>query len=343
MRQPTPGHVPYSVTNQGCKPCRSRKVACDHTRPVCRRCIKRKQERSCLYMVPNEVPRPTSVVQIHRRSTRSSSPHGSPTLSPLSSTIPALAKQGNETPSSAPTGYLGYTSYSSVYKETESILMRSTLGGTAAAPGIECTAATSSATAFKHSPRTLDTCLKILESIPEPAVGLETFQPKIIPFDSFPHVLALRVLRSFYTTFGKYLGRSRNPEHLEQIARKLSSNTARPFSETEPNAERWLGQLLGENLRWESIGVFIGFCDGKKRTCEALRRLVDVCTELSQVNSLLVYLSLKYANAESCVSGDASKYTSPRMLFPDLTLPRLPDVARPLYYCGTTNFSWPSC
>lgn len=214
--------------------------------------------------------------------------------------------------------------------------MSSTLGAAAAAPDIECTATTPSSTAFKLSSKTLDTCLKILDNVPEPALAFESFQPRTIPFDSFPHVLALRVLRSFYTTFGKYLGRSRNPEHLEIVARRLSNNTARPFSETEPDAERWVAQLLGDNLRWESVGVFVGFCGGKKKSCEALRHLVDVCTELSPVNSLLVYLSLKYSNAESCVSGDASESIPSSIAWLPLrgglvlTIFRFPDVARPL-------------
>lgn len=287
-----------------------------------------------MYVVPSEVPSSTPAAPTPRRSARASSQPGSPILSPPLSATPAPPRQGYETPTSADTGYLGYTSYCSVYEETEIVLMSSALGAAATGPDTDCTAATPSSAAFKLSPRTLDTCLKILERVPEPAVGFEYFQPKEMCFDSFPHVIALRILRSFYTTFGRYLGRKRNPEHVEHVARRLSSNTARPFSETEPDAERWIAQLLGDNLRWESVGVFVSFCGEKKASRETLRRLVEVCTELSPANSLLVYLSLKYANAESCVSGDASKFTppppTPAKVNLLLTLVRPPDVEGPL-------------
>lgn len=236
----------------------------------------------------------------------------SPILSPPRSTS-ALPEQRNETSTAtpAPTGYLGYTSYYSVYEETESVLMGSSLGSTTAVPDVECTAAAPSSETCQLSPATLDTCIKILDSLPDPAMGMECFRRPATPFDSFPHPIAVRILRSFYATFGQYLGRNRNPTQLEFVARRLCDNTAKSFSDTEPDAERWVSQLLDGNLRWESVGIFFTFWRGKKESCETLRRLVDVCTETSQGNSLLVYLSLKYTNAESCLSGDASKSPSP--------------------------------
>ncbi|KAL7919118.1 N-terminal binuclear Zn cluster-containing/DNA binding domain-containing protein [Trichoderma austrokoningii] len=40
---------------QACDPCRSRKVACDHQQPICRRCIGRGQEDECVYT--SSIPR----------------------------------------------------------------------------------------------------------------------------------------------------------------------------------------------------------------------------------------------------------------------------------------------
>lgn len=51
---------------QACDPCRSRKVACDHQQPVCRRCISRGQEDECVYT--SSLPRkPLSLKQLSSR------------------------------------------------------------------------------------------------------------------------------------------------------------------------------------------------------------------------------------------------------------------------------------
>jgi hypothetical protein len=51
---------------QACDPCRTRKVACDHQQPVCRRCISRGQEDECVYT--SSLPRkPLSLKQLASR------------------------------------------------------------------------------------------------------------------------------------------------------------------------------------------------------------------------------------------------------------------------------------
>ncbi|UKZ91745.1 uncharacterized protein TrAFT101_006715 [Trichoderma asperellum] len=51
---------------QACDPCRSRKVACDHQQPVCRRCISRGQEDECVYT--SSMPRkPLSLKRLSSR------------------------------------------------------------------------------------------------------------------------------------------------------------------------------------------------------------------------------------------------------------------------------------
>ncbi|KAM0451209.1 hypothetical protein ACHAPV_010055 [Trichoderma viride] len=51
---------------QACDPCRTRKVACDHQQPVCRRCISRGQEDECVYT--SSLPRkPLSSKQLSSR------------------------------------------------------------------------------------------------------------------------------------------------------------------------------------------------------------------------------------------------------------------------------------
>lgn len=216
-------------------------------------------------------------------------------------------------------GYLGFTSYSSVFEETENAL------GVAAATTSN-SGSNGGATADaprRLSPSVLEACLKILGNVPETSRGIALFREFSTPCDGFPHAMAKRMVRSLYETFGRYLGTQRNPRHLELVARKLCANSSRPFSETEPDAEKWIAQFMGENMRWESLGILFTFWDlnqtegvsgymseftGKAlATKESLKLCTEVCNELGAANSLLLHVSQKNCVAESTCSGDASK------------------------------------
>ena len=296
-------------------------MACDHTQPICKRCIKRRQEGDCVYIVSNDR---------HRPSPPRNSP--SPVLSPRlagTNSSPSVSRRAPNPDCEITTtvqplnGYLGYTSYSSVYEETESVLGVTTSSTT---PDVECISGRSKAR--KPSSRILNACLKILSYVPDPENGVEQFRQFPTTFDGFPHVIAQRILRSLYATFGRYLGKNRTPQDLEFVTRRLCANTARPFTEQEPDADRWMEQFLGENLRWESLGILFTFWDlyqpenGMPRytyhhktkftgrvlaTRDSLKLCIEVCTEFSSGNTLLLYISQKFAVAESTFSGDASK------------------------------------
>lgn len=299
-------------------------MACDHTQPICRRCIKRRQEGECVYIVSNDRLRAPSILRA------SPTPLLSPRRVPDHTPPPQYGRspEPNHDISAAAqssVGYLGFTSYCSVFEETENVL-----GVTAATttPNSGSNVGETSDSSRRLSPRVLEACFKILRNVPETSKGIALFREFPTPFDGFPHVVAKRMVRSLYDTFGRYLGGQRNPRHLELVARKLCANSSRPFSETEPDAEKWIAQFVGENLRWESLGILFTFWDlyhteeGVPRyayhhktkftgrvleTRESLKLCVDVCKELSVSNSLLLHVSQKYCVAESTVSGDASK------------------------------------
>ena len=255
-----------------------------------------------------------AVSEPSRRSTRTSSLQAPSVRSPPRSddTSP---KPNDEAPTQAQVsiGYLGYTAYCSVYEEAETMLMGSTLGSAIpGSPGLESAAAVARSISPKLSPTTLDTCLKILSSVPDPATGIKCFWPSERLMDSFPYSVAKRILYSFYDTFGRYLGRNRNALQLEFVAQRLHRNTARRFSDAEQDPELWVAQLLGQNLRWESVGILLTYLGPKTDACEPLRCVLDICSELSCASSPLVYLYHKYTNAESVCSGDASESLLPR-------------------------------
>lgn len=259
----------------------------------------------------------------------------SPALSPRLSGVPTPASVRTLAPNSEceirtavqpSNGYLGYTSYSSVYEETESALG---VAASSSTPDVEYRSGVSKAR--KPSPRILSACLKILGHLPDPENGVQQFRQFPTTFDGFPHAVARRILHSLYATFGRYLEKNRSPQDLDFVTRKLCANTALPFTQEEKDPERWMEQFLGENLRWESLGILFTFWDlyapedGSQRFAyhhkakfsgrvlavrESLKLCVEVCSEFSSGNTLLLYISQKYAVAESTYSGDASELFS---------------------------------
>lgn len=268
-----------------------------------------------MYIIPGESAGEVSAASIPRAA--SSTPVRAP---PVASPPPHAfsPRPSPEEPSQAPvpTGYLGYTSYFSFYEETENILTGSKPNAASTStPGPDSARSGAPPAPTKLSSKILNTCLEILNSLPEPSVGLERFRHTPKPFSPFPQIIAQRILESFYETLGCYLGSDRNSLHLEFVARRLCANTARPFAETEPDGERWTAQLLGDNLRWESVGVVLTLKARRRESLDALRRCVELCSELSHGNSVLVYLWGAYTMVESCVSGDASKWSLPDPCF----------------------------
>lgn len=109
-----------------CEPCRKSKLSCDHIRPICGRCQRRRAPERCLYhpapMTNGQKPNPSSIKENQpvpqdstspRRPASSSLENGSKSASPL--------PEDRLTVASPPvSGFLGPTSYSAVYTEGQS-------------------------------------------------------------------------------------------------------------------------------------------------------------------------------------------------------------------------------
>ncbi|KAM0250692.1 hypothetical protein ACHAQJ_008526 [Trichoderma viride] len=388
---------------QACDPCRSRKVACDHQQPVCKRCISRDHETECVYTasVPRKGPlskqsssrnssasagaapyrrhpvnasaprtaglgpiqRPGSAegyrslrraefrrhanAEIHD-SPKVTSPSGpSHTVYSLESpvdhpgcrrpstnhelasntTTPGsrLLSDRASTPVDQASGYLGFTSHSSVLEEL-SILQ----GFHASLPQPTSNGLRQGVEELRcHCSPTKETCLVVLRGIPAPNVGyIEAIDDSPFYRDGWPRMIGQRVLSDLYERFGSYLGPSRVDSQLEEIAQFLSDNTTKPFQEDEPDPKKWIGQFTGSNLRWESLGLifsYIYFLDvstmplgqlsstAKKEWTEISRICHGLCIDLSRrfasPNSLLAQLYMRRTVLESIHTGDASYAT----------------------------------
>ncbi|KFA55425.1 hypothetical protein S40293_09831 [Stachybotrys chartarum IBT 40293] len=287
---------------QACDPCRSRKVACDHTQPACLRCRRRKQDQECIYTISDNVhpasvtsncnardsytirsllasARPSTSFEAH---SSASTPHSSRARCNTASnlTTPALSNHASDSPKLPPrvVGYLGFTSHSPLYQETSHRLSR-LQGTTSAVPTSTSTTdqEPSNRNDFKPlSPETLDMCQAVLGSLPL-LDSLRVTNPPRTPInirDGWAMIIAKRVMESLQS----HIGSEEEGRHsrLEELGRLLCQNTARPVFEEAVNVEEWMTSYTGDNLRWESIGVIFTYYDepknSSKLTTEGNRR-----------------------------------------------------------------------
>ncbi|KAK5996606.1 hypothetical protein PT974_01943 [Cladobotryum mycophilum] len=312
--------------------------SCDAARPRPAPVLSRVHSRQASSIIPLESDSSTDVSSSGKSSEQTETP-----LSSNSARHPVVVSSrtspvGEPSPVQAPTpftqstGYLGFTSYSSVFEEAKNSLLllkgfQSWLpqvghGGrrqlTEDVPGFLC------------SP-TREMCLVVLRGIPLPSMGNIT--PKTSPHhtDGWQRVAASRVLSSLHERFGSYLGDCRVDSQLEEIAHFLSNNTAKPFREDEPDPEKWFGQFTGANLRWESVGMVFMYSElwyreeekkqkgetgevdvyvSRREWPEVARICLGLCIDLgrrfSSGNSLLLILCRRRTMVESIHLGDAS-------------------------------------
>lgn len=235
---------------------------------------------------------------------------------------PALISDA-QAPGAGP-GYLGPTSYCSVIEDAENSLLL--LQGLDNIPS-QCESV------VNHAPvegvrdimtaRLREMCLTALHNVPDPSRGV--FLRAKQGSSGWIRPIAARVARSLYETYGEYFV-NRSDASFEELARRLCINTSRPFSDDEPDPERWIGQFLGENMRWELLGllsIFWDFTPGKrtalwmgKRSAEfdqgfrtsreTLHLCCEICKEFSHGNSMMLYLTQRCTIMDSMTVGDAN-------------------------------------
>ncbi|KAK1594575.1 uncharacterized protein LY79DRAFT_549100 [Colletotrichum navitas] len=332
---------------QACDPCRRRKVACDHARPVCSNCKRRRRAEPCEYTM--STPAQARANAALARTSRSVSLTGSeavteqyehPTATTLVDQDPERSPFSHEKRTPGPqrpareigihdtlSGHLGFTSWSDVYKEVGNGLVGH---GSDAEKGAQAHGQgpplRKDSTTLAEDAQTLETCLNILRQIPQEHEADALFDPYSDPHNAFIHPVSRRAMDSLYETFGHCLGPARDDAQLSGLARILCCNSARPFSEHEPDGEAWMAQFTGRRMRWETIGILFVNWEMKARTSQLghadvgrmgygqkskFRKCIIDCTSLARQatamgNSLLLYLYLRRGIIESVVDGDTS-------------------------------------
>lgn len=293
-----------------CVPCRSRKVACDHSRPVCNRCRRRKQDNVCRYPETPLSPAPPSRSEsVSERITEESFAHSPEPSAPVNA-IP---------------GYYGFSSHSDVFGATESYL--ALLGD----QGVEKPVIRrGKACSFRDLPLPLrDTALLTLRCLPGQADEQIRFHESPNEPKGWTYLAVDRIIESLQTTFKALMDKGESG--LEMMADILSRNSTKPIRDDISDPNQWIGQICGRNLRWESIGLLwihsvrvsdvldslrsrnVEWIKGPSFALEPAAQHLVHCIELARHlndgNDLLVDLCKRRSTLESMVDGDGCKCT----------------------------------
>ncbi|KAF7551269.1 hypothetical protein G7Z17_g5125 [Cylindrodendrum hubeiense] len=277
---------------QACDPCRFRKVACDHGHPTCSRCTKRRQ--TCIYTT-------------------------APTPKPKRNPLPR-SRAPISTPSSTPTppctGYLGFTSHSAVFEET-----RNSLTLVHGSRPVDSSPRRGPRVRSEMPPPLRSMYMFVLRNLPKPeelgSMMLDPCQP-----DGWIMEATKRIIQKIQDTFPA----QHDDDALEDCARTICANTARPFCETDISTQDWIDQFTGV-LRWESIGLLWTFWDFGKRhrpfseqasdswggaggemVGECLKYCIELALHFTPGNEIILHLCFRRSTMESINTGDASNY-----------------------------------
>ncbi|CAH0004403.1 unnamed protein product [Clonostachys byssicola] len=301
-----------------CDPCRSRKVACDHTRPVCLRCQRREQSARCVYS--QSTPRPLGVPS--RNQSQPDTPG-----SALSS-ISQYQQSPIDNPTRIGTGYLGEISYNSVLNETIGTL--SLASGPTPTYG-RLDRLTRQFVSFEKLPAPIrEMAIYVLQTLPGQANEQMVFKDSSFASTGFMHIAVDRIIASINSLFETFAAED-EAVALNSIAEILCHNTVQPWRDVTSSSSEFLDQFCGTSLRWEALGILwlhmnrvsdpvdspltrrVAWKDGKE-SHETCRTSVDYIIEISRYlcdgNDLLVDICRRQSALHTVVDGDGTYCSS---------------------------------
>ncbi|KAF2017919.1 hypothetical protein BU24DRAFT_420967 [Aaosphaeria arxii CBS 175.79] len=293
---------------EACLPCRRRKVACDHARPICSRCIRRKHPDACKYGV--------SIVSSRQpvdEPLRAASPQINDGLDILPEPPVRAAPRNSEdfTP-----GYLGFTSFYRTFNEASTSIPASphfelgnSLNEVSDSPGA----------VLSLPDPTLQASVAVLKCFPGRQKAQDLLRAHFDPHDGWLRPVAEFTLVELYDTFDQVITGTPSQGQLETLARTISNNTARPFQDDEVDARKWIDQFSGRNTRWETLGILFSYweCGARnsinrdERLMESFQRCVEHCFRMARnassgANCMVLYLSWKRTVFGSMTAGSAN-------------------------------------
>ena len=289
-------HLRRNGKQQACEPCRELKVSCDHTRPHCRRCLRKQAAARCIYhpapmtrtgaegvqgrlLTPKRTPGVSS--DRLRKSPQGSTAapfypelnHAVQTSPHVSAPAPVANSKGNHTEAhnmydknteteigfSRTARYYGPTSFSSVF--TENCLLDSNEDYKRRRPSSSQFGQPLLERDRSSAPAIRkNQIITALSNIP----GRDVFESLTDNFQSQNHIMLNIVLvkhafAGLWSTFGEQLSVPRTSEKLNLIADALFKNEEKPLPPTPDDGIEWLSTFTGPNLRFEMLGILFCF------------------------------------------------------------------------------------
>ena len=255
---------------QACEPCRKSKLRCDHTSPVCARCIRRKRSTLCIYLESPMAGKASSPSPFKATSqpSRSPAPSSSGTSTAVASSLAlectdgyGIFREGSVNVGPSTEGFLGSTSYSAIFREHQGHLVTS---------GVEYIDGSKDPARMKLG-KTLpyhgdsDTCakaaavrlgIKVLQHFPNKQCSKLLVERFFRAMDDMvmhePTIKAC--LDSLWSTYGDCLEEPKNPEKLLAMSEELYMNGREPFdTDFSQSPKEWLKTFTGHQYRWEIV------------------------------------------------------------------------------------------
>ena len=309
---------------QSCEPCRLSKAACDHTLPICSRCVRRGIGDRCTYH-PAPMTKVQGPAKVIRRSEQIRKGPQSATGA-ASNILCLLAQQhspsgGSEGSSNSQTQraevqYLGSTNYSAVFQENKDSM------------GPEAWVEPQNDPDREDSNR-MKEALHALRTIPDQSICEMLLDVSFEIYNSPLHEPATRFcLQSLWDTYGDVLRDRDSEPQLRKMALDLLRNTDAPTVTPRDSAE-WLESHTGKNICFEMIGTLLallalaipalpdrhslfrtlGICarDYVYKLGIAAESCQSICNDLAVVNEFTLYLNYHTQILQGIYRGDDRK------------------------------------
>lgn len=311
---------------QACEPCRIAKHRCDHSMPVCSRCLVRGKPDSCVYhpapMTRIREPSVSSPAKLQKilpdvRSTQNIEilEHVSPQSASSYKSVKTLFRRTYAT-----------TSFSAVFHENQAQIGADLLNVEDEVLGTESTGV--------DDPARVKLAIHTLNDFPTH----RTCESLLSAFSTLHDVwispkMIRHCLKSVWSTFGDSLKGSRSDQGLSSMAYSLFSNGENPPVPDED--QPWVNWFAGSALRWEMIGILFTFFGmtmmrlqdwdpifqlpeqrgrSRKSASRRMRECADACLNLRNsdypVNDVTVILWKNSGKLFSQVAGDESDEVS---------------------------------
>ena len=290
-----------------CVPCRARKVACDHRRPICNRCRRRGHSDLCRY--------PEATISYANES------------DPETSSLTELALPSQPQVSTRQ-GYMGFTSFNNVFEETESRFASLFWSPMRIGPETLELENREARVSFRDLPVPVrETCLLVLRGLPGQRNEQFRFRDHIDPPYGWTYMAVEKIIQTLQLTFGDTL--SQGEAGLQTMIEILCANTRRRIRDDLTDPMEWIGQFCGANLRWESIGILwahlsrisdiidslrprrLEWIEGKESHVTAhthLARCIHITMKFTDCNDILIDITRRKTTLISIIDGDAGKY-----------------------------------